>query len=145
MRGSWMQMPAINLTSVSDYGYNLITPYLTWWGYIKFIRICGTGKGFINIDIQCQQTCDCNVQNSEIHQKIPFSHRACADFGPNVFGMASGLLNPYLSATATILLLEASSAEAGAEVRTKIQEQGGLILKEAIAHGPTALCKRGAR
>ena len=85
------------------------------------------------------------MQNSEIHQKIPFSHRACADFGPNVFGMTSGLLNLYLGATVTVLLLEASSAEAGAEVLTKIQEQRGLILKEAIAHGPTALCKRGAR
>jgi RHS repeat-associated protein len=136
--GTWISLPRFNIYDKGWDGYDFVPVHVSEWGYAKFIRIYGHIKGFVNIDVRCQEDCG---RTWEIHKRIFISYSGHFDVGPNLIALYVGArAGPYWGISTNLLIGGASLLQAELHFLTEAGEKVGPYVKGARAKGPTAMC-----
>jgi RHS repeat-associated protein len=138
VRGEWIQGPAFNLQEAGIDDWNFVTPSLSPWGYLDFIRLNGHATGYINIDVRCTE--DCNEW--EIHHRVGVSAQGSIDVGPNLYALGTGLVtrNPFAGIGANMALGGAALLQAELHFLNLAQQKAGPLIAAILANGPTLIC-----
>lgn len=130
----------------SDPSWQLISPYVDDYGFIKFVRVWATLSGSIYGSVECEETEDCvPTKTWQTSNTYDLSYRGSIDVGINAIGAAVGVISGStgLGLSVTAALLAAKVAEG----TYQLHEKYGEVVQEAhsilIRHGPTAVCNVG--
>lgn len=144
--GTWIDPPRINITGVRITDMERISPYWSWWGYIKFVRVYIEGSAFVNIDVRCvmEDFGECGYEVTkewEMHLKINRTQHGHIDLGPNVYASIIGLRFGWKGALfANYLIMSAVALQAEYQMLQKMNEELGPVMKQLMENGPTAMC-----
>lgn len=142
LSASWINPPKVNVADYGVTGFELIAPSWTWWGYVKFIRLHAFASGYVNIDVKCVIIDGCEKIEWEVHEKFPFSVSAHADFGPNAYAIALGLVtSPFVGFSANILIMGWAALEAERNALENLNRQAGSYLHMVRNKGPEVFCQ----
>ena len=140
--GAWIRPPRINITNVGLDGFvGFVAPSWSWYGYIKFLRYRGHARGFINIEVRCNDDC----HSWEIRNYPDVSVEGTFDLGPNLWAGVLGLLtrNGYVAAGTQVISGGLAALDAQKRMLTLLNQNAGPQLAAILALGPTGLCLSG--
>jgi RHS repeat-associated protein len=135
--GYWIKQPHLNIQHYGIDGVSPISPHLTWWGYLKILRLHGYINGYVNIDVQCTDDC----RKWEIHNRVDVSADGYFEWGPNLIATAIGFragIVGSVGANVAIGGLDALYIEY--QLLKSLNPKAMSIISIAMAQGPTAMC-----
>jgi RHS repeat-associated protein len=139
--GSWLKPPQFNITDKGFDGFEFVEPSWSWYGYVKFIRIHAHANGYVNVDVKCKMTDECDEKEWEIHLKIPAGGKGHADVGPNAYAIGAGFLaGPFVGISLNIIIAGVALLQAELDALQKINQAVRPIIQEVQQKGPTKLC-----
>ena len=138
VRGEWIESPRFNLQEAGIDDWQFISPTLSDWGYLQFIRLQGHARGYVNIDVRCTERCD----EWEIHDRVNVSAQGSIDVGPNLYALGTGLVtrNPVAGVGANMALGGAALLQAELHFLDLARQQAGPLIAALLADGPTLIC-----
>jgi len=143
--GTWLREPKVNFTVFGPSSVELIDPYIDRWGYIRALGVSGYAGGYVNLDVRCSDSEDCQSRNWEIHERVNFLFTGTADIGPNAYAAAAGTVSgPVAGAAVSILTFGGSTLTALLSLLQEAQSLGAEKIQWLYQIGPDAIC-RGLR
>jgi RHS repeat-associated protein len=138
VRGEWIQGPRFNLQEASVDDWNFVSPSLSPWGYLEFVRLHGHASGYINIDVRCTEDCE----EWEIHDRVGISAQGSIDVGPNLYAIGVGLVtrNPFAGIGANVALGGGALLQAELHFLDLARQRAGPLITALLADGPTLIC-----
>ncbi len=68
--GVWINPPRITGSHIRIDRFERISPYWSWWGFIKTVRVFGHPDAAINMDVKCADQEPSSLKEWEIHRNV---------------------------------------------------------------------------
>ena len=139
--GEWIEQPRFNLESYGIDDFELVFGSGSSWGQVEFIRLFGYAAGFVNIDVKCKNSDECDDSKWEVHDKVDIFYQGSVDVGPNAFAAIAGRMFGLYGWVATNIVATGGSAlTGGLEFLKDANQKAGAEIALIYAIGPDAIC-----